>query len=590
MRVHGREMLEEWRVLVLGLLFLLAGGALAARLWVVQVVRSAQYEGQAARQSIRRVLVAAPRGRLLDRNGVVLAEDRPNVCLAVYMEELRQPGRRTNTVAAVDAQIDRVCAFMEIRRETRWEEIWRHSVARQPMPLVIAEHLDEAQVARFVENMEGFAGVDVMVDLERHYPLGELACHTLGYVQRHPVANPPDAEAYHYAMKGARGAAGLEARHNAALEGTPGVRLMRVDAAGYRHEDRDVLAPRAGADVTLTLDARLQAALERSLAAQRGAGVVLDARNGDVLAMASLPGYDANDMSPSPSRAFWHSLTNDPGRPLFNRATQGRYPPGSTFKVIVALGMLNDGRITGDEEYACTGVFNLGPRPVRCSNGAVHGVVNLHDAIRVSCNGYFCRLGQLHGYAPVHNMARALGFGERTGIDLPGEAAGLLPDEAWKRRAMNEPWYPGDTCLVCIGQGTLLATPLQMASAAATIANGGRVVKPRLCAGGDARGETVREFRLGFEDLQKVRDGMSDVTRVGGTGSRAGGVVEAAGKTGTAEYSEGGLAKKHAWMIAYAPSDNPEIAMAFIIEDGDSGGRTAAPVVRDVLAAWFGEK
>ena len=586
MRVHGQEMLEEWRIPVLGLLVFVAGVVLAGRLWVLQVERSAQYEGQASRQSIRRALVAAPRGRLLDRTGTVLAEDRPNVCLAVYMEELRKPGRRTNTVAAVDAQIGRVCEFMGIERRTSWDEIWRHSVARQPMPLVIAEHLDEAQVARFAENMEGFAGVDLLVDLERHYPFGEMAAHTLGYVQRHSITNTPDAEVYHYAMKGARGAAGLESRHNDALEGTPGVRLMRVDAAGYRHEDREVLPPKPGADVAVTLDARLQRTLEKSLSAYRGAGVVMDVRNGDVLAIASLPAYDANDMIPAPSRAFWHSLTNDPGRPLYNRAIQGRYPPGSTFKVIVALGMLGAEKITGEEEYFCDSRFSLPPRVVRCAFNAAHGAVGLRDAIRVSCNGYFCWLGQKHGYAPVFGMAQAFGFGAKTGLDLPGESAGLLPDDAWKRRVMREAWYPGDTCLVCIGQGTLLVTPLQMASATATIANGGRVVRPRLFAGGDGRGETVREFQLGFDDLQKVRDGMHDVMQFG-TGRGARGTVQSAGKTGTAEYAERGLTKKHAWMIAYAPSDNPEIAMAVVIEEGDTGGRTAAPVVRDVLNAWF---
>ncbi|MCL1888365.1 MAG: penicillin-binding transpeptidase domain-containing protein, partial [Kiritimatiellaeota bacterium] len=312
---------------------------------------------------------------------------------------------------------------------------------------------------------------------------------------------------------------------------------------------------------------------------------VLDVRNGDVLAMASLPGHDTNDMSPAPSSTTWHSLTNDPGRPLFNRAIQGRYPPGSTFKVIVALGMLGDGKITGEEVYTCAGGFSLGPRLVRCSNNAVHGEVDLHKAIEVSCNGYFCWLGQRHGYEPVHTMARAFGFGARTGIDLAGESAGLLPDEDWKRKAMREPWYPGDTCLVCIGQGTLLVTPLQMAVATATIANGGRVVKPRFFADNDARGETIREFQLGFEDLEKVRKGMTDVI-VSGTGRNL--RRKAAGKTGTAEYTERGQAKKYAWMIAYAPDDNPEVAVAVVIEDGDSGGRTALPVVGGVLGAWFG--
>ncbi len=589
MTFHGQEGHEEWRIPVLGLLFFLAGVMLTVRLWVVQVRESARYEGQASRQSIRRVLVSAPRGRLLDRNGVVLAEDRQNVCLAVYMEELRQAGRRSNTVAAVDAQIDRVCGFMGVPRRTGWGEIWTHSVARQPMPLMIAEHLDARQVARFAESMEGFAGVDLYVDLERHYPFGELACHALGYVRRDEIEVKPDDEVYHYSMKSSRGASGLEQLYNGWLEGEPGVRLVRVDAAGYRYEERDVLRPKAGEDVRLTLDVRLQQAMERSLQAGRGAGVMLDVRNGDVLAMASVPGFDVNEMSPAPSRVFWQSITNNPGRPLFNRAVQGRYPPGSTFKPIVALGMLHSRAITGEEVYHCTGRFDLKPKAVRCSNNAVHGDVNLHDAIQVSCNGYFCWLGQQHGYPPVYNMAAAFGLGSRTGIDLPGETSGLLPTEKWKREVMGEAWYSGDTSLICIGQGTILTSPLQMALATATIANGGRVVRPRLCADDNPQGDTVRIFPLRFTDLQQVREGMLDVVRFG-TGRRLSPPVATAAKTGTAEYIEHGQLKKYAWMIAYAPYDDPVVAMAVVVEEGDSGGRTIAPIIHDLLVAYFGEE
>jgi len=577
---RGQERIEDWRVPALGLLFFAAGAVLAARLWVVQVRESAKYEGQAARQSIRRVLVAAPRGRLLDRNGVVLAEDRQKVGLAVYMEELRRPGRRTNTVMAVERQIDFVAGYMDLPRRTSRNTIWRHLEQRSAVPLMIADRLDEARVARFAENMEGFEGVDLVVDLERHYPFGELACHVLGYVKLDEIESRPDDERYHFVMRGARGVAGLEQQYNAVLEGEPGVRLVRVDAAGYRYEERDVLPPREGRDVRLTLDARLQLALERSLRADRGAGVVLDVRNGDVLAMASVPGFDVNDMIPAPSRVFWNSLVDNADAPLFNRAAQGRYPPGSTFKVVVALGMLHAGKIAGDETYHCEGRFDLHPKAIRCANNARHGDVDSHKAMMVSCNGYFCWLGQKFGYPPVREMSAAFGFGSRTGIDLPTESAGLLPEKTE---------LSGDTSLICIGQGPILTTPLQMALATAVIANGGRVLRPRLVSEDAPEGGTVRMLQLRFADLQQVRESMLDVIRFG-TGRNVNPPVPTAGKTGTAEYIERGQLKKYAWMIAYAPYDDPEIAVAIVVEEGDSGGRTAAPIVRDVLMAHFAEE
>lgn len=587
MAFPGPEKREDWRTPVLGLFFFVAGALLVTRLWFIQIRAADRYEGQAARQSIRRVLVPSPRGRILDRYNVVLADDRLNACLGVYMEELRQPGRRSNTVAAVSAEIQRVCDYMGIECRTDWKTIWRHSVQSQPMPLIIAEHLTEAQMARFAENMEGFAGIDILDYAERHYPYDELASHVIGYVRRTDITRRPDDETYHYSMKTSTGTTGLERQYDARLGGTPGVKLVRVNAAGYRYEERIALAPSTGEDLRITLDVNVQRILEDRLRGQCGAGVLLDPRNGDVLALASAPGYDLNKMTPSPSREYWHAVTNAPERPLFNRATQGQYPPGSTFKPVVAVGALQSEEVTGDETYHCTGSYPLKPKAIRCAFGAVHGYVNMRSAIRVSCNGYFCWLGQRIGYQPIYNAAAEFGIGSKTGIDLPFETTGLLPNEAWKLERLKERWYSGDTSLISIGQGTLLASPLQMAVVAAAIANGGRIVKPRLVAD-DEFGTTIRMLNILPDQLNLVRSGMADVIRAGSGRGANPRIIQAAGKTGTAEYMQGGLRKKYAWMIAYAPLEDPSLAIAVIIEDAESGGLTVAPVIRDLLTAHFG--
>jgi penicillin-binding protein 2 len=363
--------------------------------------------------------------------------------------------------------------------------------------------------------------------------------------------------------------------------------LLLVDAAGYKRGVLGGRQARPGVDLTITLDARVQAVIERGLLGQRGAAVVLDPRNGDVLALVSAPAFDPNIFSPAPSVAARQSLSNDPTQPLFNRAIQGRYPPGSAFKPVVALGALTDPRFPAEEHYTCTGSYELRPRPIHCAYHARHGEVDLRRALGVSCNTYFCNLGARVGYTPIRAMAAIMGFGQRTGIDLPSEGAGLLPDEAWKMRAFNDVWRTGDTCLVCIGQGALLVSPLQMAVATAAIANGGRILRPRLVHLDDT-GETVRTVVWQTAALEVVRTGMADVIETG-TGRRVGGSgVTAAGKTGTAEYIAGGRAQKHAWMIAYAPIDAPTLVMAIVIEDAESGGITAAPIVKTVLTTVFG--
>jgi penicillin-binding protein 2 len=587
----GPNLPARWRLAVIGLVILAAFAALASRLHRVQVVESRTFADRAVRQSVRRVLLPATRGRIFDRSGVCLADIRPNYCLAFYIEELRRPGPWSHTIDAVDEEIDRLARVIGRPRETTRDDIATHVRKRLPMPFLAWEGIDYRSLARFAEHVEpSFPGVDIHVQSERVYPHGSLAAHLLGYVGRDKPAITNFAP--HFYVPDLRGRAGIEATCDDILAGQPGSTLLRVDAAGYKHDVWETRPPLAGRDVTLTIDASLQATGERLLAGRRGAIVAVDPRNGEVLALVSMPGFDLNAMSPAPSAAYWKKLNSDPDTPLLNRAIGGVYPPGSTFKPCVALAAATCG-ISPGLAYDCTGSFTLGAARLHCWNRSGHGEISLRKAIEQSCNPYFCHLGILAGWPAVYDAAAALGFGERTGIPLPGERAGLLPDDAWKRKARRDAWRSGDTANASVGQGALLATPLQLAVYAGVLANGGTLRPPRLLLGPPDAVDNplpVRSLSWPGETMETVRNGMYDVVNAPyGTGrlAKVPGVA-VAGKTGTAEYGPRANRRKHAWMIAFAPFEAPEIALAVLVEDGDSGGKTAAPIVRAMIAAHFG--
>jgi penicillin-binding protein 2 len=579
---------DGWRIPVLGIGFAIGIAILGWRLHDVQVTRASAFAGRQNRQSIRRVLLPSPRGRIFDRRGVCLADNRPNPCLAVFMEELRRPGGWSNTIDAVEAQLDAVAAIIGHPRTVTREEIAIHVRKRLPLPLPVWQNVDEQTLARFEERVTAAPGVDVYVQPERVYPQGSLAAHVLGYAGRE-MPEPANEERYHFMLLGMCGRAGIEAQYNAMLEGVPGCRLIRVDVSGYRRLELTGTEPNPGRDVTLTINSAVQRELERALAGQIGAGVVLDARNGDVLALASAPTFDPNEMTPAPTPARWAAIRRDPGDILFNRAVQGRYPPGSTFKVIVGLAAMGESGFSMADTYTCQGAYELKPKPIRCSHNAHHGTVDLRLALQVSCNGYFCHTAEQIGAEPIRHMARELGLGAVTGIDLPGEYAGLVPDAARKRALYHDGWRMGDTCLMSIGQGDLLVTPLQMAVATAAIANGGRVLRPRIVLSEAQGGTVVRTVPWSPDQLAVIRRGMEDAVSLGTARHALGSAVTAAGKTGTAEYGTGARLKKYAWMIAYAPAENPAVAMAIVIEDAaDTGGTAAGPIVRRVLCTFFG--
>ena len=595
-----------WRLLLLWLAMLGLFGALSHRLWNLQVSQGQEYQRRLAKQSLRSVRLPGVRGRILDRNGERLADNRPSYCVSLYLEELRRPGMRQRTVDHVMDVLYRLAETMDRPLELTPQDVALHMGRRTPLPLVAWRDLDETAMARFLEHDSDFPGAALTVEPVRIYPQGESACHLLGYVGRADPLTLPDttgeaAEKYHYYLPEMAGKSGVEKRLDGVLRANAGGKLeIQVDVAGFKSDEMSQRLPGKGSDVVLAVDARIQRAAETALEGERGAAVVIDPRNGDVLALTSSPGYDPNDFVPSVPAKIWNALLKDAARPLYNRATGGEYAPGSTFKPVTLLAALHSGQVAADTRFSCPGWFDLGSARFRCWQHWGHGSLDLQAAIRYSCNVYLFHSALACGPEAVQEMARACGFGRKTDISLDFERPGLVPDQAWKRAERRDSWRDGDTCNLSIGQGALLVTPLQMALYAGKLANGGTLWKPRLVrrivpAEGaaqeilpvpapDSPGWEARHIRV-------VRDGMRDaVNELDGSGKRAKlPEVVVAAKTGTAEYGIKGAGRKMTWMIAFAPFDEPRYALALLVEDGVSGGTTAAPRVRQLLAQVFHE-
>jgi len=596
--VHVGRLLLVW----LGMAGLF--GLLVSRLWTLQVAQGMEYQRRLTKQSLRSVRLPGLRGRILDRNGTRLAENRPSYGVSLYLEELRVPGARFRTVERVLDQLYRISETMDRPMELDHGDVRVHMARRTPLPLVAWRDLDEEAVARFLEHAHDFPGAALTVEPVRVYPQGGLACHLLGYVGRADVdklvGDGPDAERFHYYLPEYAGRSGVEKRLDGVLRAPAGGKLeVQVDVTGFKFDEVSRRKPGQGRDVELAIDARIQRAAEEAVAGEKGAAVVIDPRNGDVLALASSPGYDPNDFVPSIPASIWNGLLRDERRPLVNRATGGEYAPGSTFKPITLLAALHSGAVQPDTRFTCPGYLDLGRARFRCWQHWGHGSLDLRAAIRYSCNVYLYHAALAAGAEAVQQMARDCGLGRRTGISLDFERPGLVPDDAWKRENRGDGWRDGDTCNLSIGQGALLVTPLQLGMYAAALANGGTLWRPRLVRriGGPEAPQEIAPApaEIGPDwtaaHIRTVRNGMLDaVEEPDGSGKRAklpG--VQVAGKTGTAEYGPKGAGLKMTWMIAFAPFEEPRYAVAVLVEDGVSGGTTVAPRIKRLLARVFRE-
>lgn len=591
---------EYIRIRLLLLMMSLALGFISLMLWRIQVRDGHEYQRDELRQSVRRVRIPGMRGRIFDAQGEVLADNRPSFNIVIFLEEVRQPGTWTRTINHLEELLDELTETLGVERELTREAIQSHIRRRLPMPLVAWRDVDETTLARWAEQVAGRPGIDIYTEAMRVYPRGALASHLLGYVGRADLVHD-DIEPFHYYVPEMEGRAGLERRFDAEMRAAAGARLVRVDAVGYRHGDMAVRDAGAGQDIRLTIDHRVQAAVESALGEEPSAAVVLDPRSGDILALASAPAFNPNNFVPAISAAEWRALMGDAGNPMLNRAVAGAYAPGSIFKPIVAVAALEGGHAAGHTVHDCQGIFHLGRASFRCWARQGHGPLNVRQSIEQSCNVYYFRQALQMGYDVIYDMASAMGLGRRTGITLDHEVSGILPNDAWKRRVFNDAWRDGDTVNLSIGQGPITVTPLQMAVVAAALANGGTVFQPRLVNGirpfGDGSftsipPEPAHIMSWGDETLSNVRGGMRDAVMGQRGTARLGRVpgLTYASKTGTAQYGPRDEGRTHAWTIAFAPYDQPRYALVVLVEDGVSGGQTASPMVGQILQALFPEE
>ncbi len=573
-----------WTLWVLTSLFALGILALGWRLWQVQVQEPGRYGSVQARQSLRLVEHPGLRGRIFDRNGVVLADNRPAYAVVIYCEELRQPGAWNNTILAIDALIDQLARRLGLPRQISREKVVRHIRESRPVPLIVWQDVQFPTLAYISEQIENLPGVEILPMPQRFYPQGSLAAHLIGYVGQSD-ASKQDPVNWNYRLPDVHGRGGVEQFYDALLSGKSGEEALLVDSRVYTRERWIRSEAQTGGDLTLTLDSTLQRTAEQALAGRAGAVVALNPNNGDILALASAPAYDLNAFVPSISSKAWKLLLKDKRVPLFNRAIQGQYAPGSVFKPLVAVAA-QEQAFNADTLYACSGIYTDYHCHLRCANRYGHGELDMRQALMKSCNPYFCNMGVKIGIDAIVAVAQQSGLGTKTGIDLPGEQTGFIPTPEWKRRQTKVPWLPSDTAQCAIGQGAVLATPLQIAHAIGVLAAGGKVYRPRVVAFG-AGGELQRRLPWSGETVRAVVDGM-EMAVLGGTGKTM--QVEGiriAGKTGTAEYMDGGVRRKHVWSVAFAPIEKPEIVVCAMLDNGIGGGRDAGPIVQAVLASYF---
>ncbi len=573
--------------LLLAVFVLVALVHLAVNLRSVQVDGAAEYAYDGTRQSVRRVQTAGIRGRLLARDGSPLAENRVSVSIVCDAALLR--GRSyARTADAIEDSIANLAELLGREVPLDRTRIDRHLQRQIAVPMTVWRDVSEDDIARFAENCGRFPGFSLQSTFERRYPSGAVSGHLTGYVgHSRGDAEEGDQKFYSYSPE-MIGREGLEAYYDGYLRGVSGEDRVLVDSLGYSVRRWTAVKPQTGPDLVLTIDPKIQLAAMRELSGRKGACVVMDPRNGEVLAMVSSPSYDPNICVPSLDHEVYERMRDDPRLPLLNRAVGGSYAPGSTFKPITAVAGLSIG-YPENERYFCDGVFRLGELRLHCSRKWGHAAIDLRQAIMSSCNSFFCNLGTDIGTNQLISTAKAFGLGSKTGIDFPIDAAGAVPDGEWKRRMYHEQWYQGDLAQMSIGQGMLLVSPLQMARVAGALGTG-YLVTPHFRYGATAERTTLpfsrRYLRIVQEGMRMVVSGDGHRR---GTGWRAGeGVgVSVSGKTGTAEVGKGETRRKNTWFIAFAPSESPSVALAIVVENGESGGATSAPKAANILKECF---
>jgi len=594
----------QLRLGVSGVIVLAAFTLLFARFFYLQVIQHDYYDTKAEDNRISIVPIQPNRGLIVDRNGVVLARNYSGYTLELTLSKIED----------LQATIDQLATIVEIlpRDRRRFQHLREESKGLDTLP--IRTRLSDEEVARLATNRYRFPGVDIRGRLFRQYPLGKLASHVVGYISRIDDRDLDRLEeldrSANYRGADHIGKTGLEQSYEQVLHGTTGFEQVETDAGGRIVRTLSRTAPAVSGDnLSLTLDIGLQEAAERAFGDNRGALVAIEPATGGILAFVSKPGYDPNLFIDGIDPVNWDALNTSPDHPLNNRALTGLYPPGSTFKPYMALAALELGKRTPAQKIFDPGYFIFGNNRFRDDKAGGHGYVDMYTSLVVSCDTYYYMLANDLGIDNMASFIGQFGFGSRTGIDIEGESAGVLPSPEWKQKRFRRPeqqrWFPGETISVGIGQGYNSYTPLQLAQAIATLANDGVMYRPHLVnyienprthERSYVQPQALKTVPLKDANLEVVKRALIGVNKEG-TGARAfarAGYVSA-GKTGTAQvvalkqnekYQEANVAehlRDHALFIAYAPADNPRIALAVVVENAGFGARAAAPVARQVL-------
>lgn len=594
---HAERQLFLSRTIIAGIGAVALAGVLIAQMVHLQIKQHDHYSVRSKDNRIRVLPLPPTRGLITDREGRALAENLPTYRLELIPEQI-------DDLETTLAEVKALLPLSELE-EKRFEKAWKRRRGNfTPVPLKF--RLDQEQLAKLAVNQHRLEGVSVSAHLTRYYPYKESTAHVVGYVGRIDQRNLENVDPSNYAGTTHFGKTGIERAYEDILHGWVGEQRVETNAAGRQLRVVESSLPIPGENLRLTLDIELQKFAEQQLGERAGSIVVLDPRNGEVLAFVSQPAYDANLFVNGISVANYKRLNTDKKRPLFNRALKGQYPPGSTIKQLVGLAGLEYGLINRNHSLTCPGYYLLpnSEHRYRDWKRTGHGRTDLDKALVQSCDVYFYDLARNLGIDRIHSYLSQFGLGQKTGIDLTGERRGLLPSRDWKRAKKNEIWYPGETLITGIGQGFMLTTPLQLAHSTAILANGGKGFVPQLRAQNTA--EPVTPVNIPKRYLRDVEHSLQRVTRSRFGTARSLGeshIFEIAGKTGTAQVyalsqnDEDEDAevrddipehlRDHALFVGYAPTDSPSVAVAVIVEHGGSGGAVAAPIAGSVMQWWL---
>jgi penicillin-binding protein 2 len=565
---------------------------LLIRLWDLQIMRGPEMQQLSEQNRIRVKKVVAPRGIIYDKTGKVIADTRPSFNIYITPEDIKDFSQTVNGLAGL----------IGWDREEVVEKLKAASGMPPSFPVKIKSDIPMDEVAKIESHRVYTPGVTIQIEPKRNYIYGASLAHVIGYVSEISEEELKNKKSFKdYSPGDYIGKYGLEKTYEKYLRGIDGEKRVEVDAMGREVRTLDVVDSIPGHSLHLNIDLDLQLIADKALENKRGGVVALDPKTGGVIVLASRPGFDPNKFTSGISKDDWKVIATDKAHPLQNKAIQAGYPPGSTFKILVALAALETGVINEHTTFVCHGGFRFGKRVFRCWQAKGHGAVAIRKAIVESCDVFFYNVGLKLGVDRIQKMADAIGLGKVTGIDLPAEQKGIIPSTEWKRKRFGEPWYEGETVSVAIGQGAVWLTPIQLAQLASFVANDGKTFKPQIVNRiVSTTGQLVQSFapvvsaeiKLKPDTLRIVKDGMKGVVNEpGGTAysSRVAG-VPMSGKTGTAQAGSMDKGKDfgdHAWFIAYAPSEEPSLAMSVLVEFGGHGGSQSAPIAKAITENLF---